>query len=420
MFNLDSKRSAIRSKKFTIRKSTKSTQPISTGIFTPITEDISDDDMPLVDIRKQKQKSTDTLSIPSVNDSSIPLATDLLSLPGHIQDVIRDVRFLNYTDVDTLSMHLNTCLYLDKQSSFTSPTRQYIFKTRYNVLNKIFKIYYIKTYCKNLYLEKKVSFIKKDNHKQQPLSVISSPTSASFKIDWNVNRRNSSSTHRHTPKNFFHILQVKPQKQFLVSNNSSSSSSIPKSPRENFEAIKDILARTYYPHLHTAIEYGYHFGEKSLFPNTQQLISTHDDIILVKEMPRSPDLTDDSITITLKSPPSFTRRDSIVNQQSAKRNKRMSTANDVISTSSIHVEHRTNNEIEELSPWIIKKSVVLLTPTKIPLPSPPSIDEDKQLNTLRKRKSSSTINTNFIERKKKRVISSEIINHIEDISDPER
>jgi hypothetical protein len=98
----------------------------------------------------------------------------------------------------------------------------------------------------------------------------------------------------------------------------------------------------------------------------------------------------------------------------------MSTANDVISTSSIHVEHRTNNEIEELSPWIIKKSVVLLTPTKIPLPSPPTIDEDKQLNTLRKRKSSSTINTNFIERKKKRVVSSEIINHIEDISDPER
>jgi hypothetical protein len=386
--------------------------------------------MPLGDIRKLKTKSIDTLSIPLATDSIIPLATDVQPSSGHTQDESRDIRFLNYNDINTLVLHLNTCLYIDKKSY--SQTKPYIFKTRYNVLNKIFKIYYIKTFRRNLFLEKKSSFNKKDKLKQQPpLSVISSPTSPTFNIDWAVNRRNSSSTHRHMPKNFFHILQVNPKTSFSISNDSSLSTSKP-SPIQTFERIKDILARTYYPHLYTAIEYGYQFGSKSKFPHTQQLISTNnDDIIPIKQMPQSPDFIDDSITITLKSPPSTTRRDSTTTQQSStitktyEQNDDQLRINDKSESIIASLERQMSEEIEELSPLVIKKSIVVVTPTKFPIPSPPliDVDKDKNLTNNRKRKSSATANTNVIERKKKRIIlspSHEIINQIEDISEPER
>ncbi|CAF0970907.1 unnamed protein product [Adineta steineri] len=428
----DSKQSPVHSKRNSMQISNTFREPISTmksnHISTPITEDISDDDdVPLVDIRKQKIISIDTLSIPSANDSIIPLATDLQSLPGHIQNDIRDIRFLIYSDIDTLSMHLHTCLYLDKQSS-SSPITPNNLKTC-NVLKKIFKIYYIKTFRKHLYLEKKISFIKNDKHKQQPLSMISSPTSTSFTTDWTVNRRNPSSTQRQIPKNPFHILQLEPAKQFLTTDNSSSSNIISKSPIEKFETVKDILARTYYPHLYTAIECGYHFGEKSKFPNTQQLITTHGDITFIKEMPQSPpppDVFNDPIAITLKTPPPTTRRDSIISQPSPiimkNRNRQSNNSknDDSRSLSSIHVEPCMDNEIDELSPWAIKKSVVILTPTKIPLPSRIINEKDKPLtNNNRKRKFS---NTNIKENKKNRIESTsslETINHIEDITEPE-
>ncbi|CAF2743751.1 unnamed protein product [Rotaria sp. Silwood2] len=431
-FHLDSKCSVTRSKKIIIRKSNKSKQTLSIPkpieISTPITEDISDDDdMPLIDIRKHKTKSFDTLSIPSVKDSIIPLATDLQSLPGHCQHEIRDIRFLNYSDIDTLSMHFNTCLYIDERSS--SATRQYIYKKHYNVWNKILKLYYVKTFRKKFSSEK--SSNKNDNYKQQPLSVISSPTSISFKTDWNVNRRNSSATHRHTPKNFFHILQLTPKTQLIQSDTSSSSSSsiTTKSPIQTFERMKDILARTYYPHFYKAIEYGYQFGTKSKFPNTQQLITTHNDIIDIKEMPESPNLLDDSITITLKSPPSTTRRDSNVIQQSPivtpTTNEQKLKKAKIDDKSLIPKQNQchTNENIDELSPWIIRKSVVILTPAKIPLLSPPLSEKEKNLHTTnRKRKSSITTTPNITERKKKRIVSSpspEIINQIENISDSE-
>ncbi|UJR25931.1 hypothetical protein I4U23_007279 [Adineta vaga] len=428
----DSKQSTTTpSRKIIIRKSTKFQEhPLagkSNEISTPITEDISDDDMPLVDIRKQKMQSTDTLSTPSINDFSIPLATDLQSLPGHIQHEQRDHRFLIYNDIDTLSMHLHACLYVDKQSlSSISSTRQEILQCQNNALTKIFKIYYIKTFRKNLYMEKKMSLIKKDNKKIQPLSLISSPTSTSFKTDWNVNRRNSTSTQRQTPKNCFHILQMQPKKDFSLLNDSlTSTRSTAKTPIEKFELVKDILARTYYPHLHTAIEYSYQFGERSKFPSTNQLISTHDDVIPIKEMPRSPEeFYYDSTTITLKSPPA--RRDSIVSQASPIVTKTLPQQSINLkkkpSLSSRQVTNHSCNQIEELSPWRIKESVVVLTPAKIPI-SASIIEKEKLLNTNRKRKSSSTAaNAHVVERKKTRMSSStlvEMIDTIEDISEAE-
>jgi hypothetical protein len=379
--------------------------------------------MPLVDIRKLKTKSIETLSIPSRVDSIIPLETDIKSLSNHTQEDHRDIRFLNYTDIDNLANHLNACLIIDKKS-FPS-TRQHIFRTRYNVLNKILKIYYIKTFRRSLVLEKKSFFHKKDNQKQQPLSVISSPTSTSFKTDWNANRRNPSSTHRHTPKNSFHILQQNPITTFSLSTNSSStSSSISKSPVQTFERIKDILARTYYPHLYTAIEYGYQFGTKSTIPNTQQLIPKHNDIIPIKQPPESPCFIDDSVTITLKSPPSTSQRNSIPLQQSPVTTKKLE-QNETKKKSSISTESSLIEDLEETSPLVIKESIVVLTPAKIPIPSPPLIDKEKKLTNNRKRRSSPVTNTNAVERKKKKYVSTsssppEIINQYEDISNPER
>ncbi|CAF2013141.1 unnamed protein product [Rotaria magnacalcarata] len=420
----DSKSSPKPMKRSTARKSTRSRQlmPIvkPAVMSTPITEDISDDDVPIIDIRAPKKTSIDTLSIPSRKDSIIPLATDLRSLPGHSQDEIRDIRFLAYSDIDTLSMHFETCLYIDQRSVGSS--KQYIHKTRYNVLNKILKLYYIKTFRKKLSSEK--SSNKNDNHKQQPLSMISSPTSTSFKLDWNVNRRNSLSAHRQRPKNVFHILQLNPKKEFSLFDAPSISTS--KSPIQTFERMKDILARTYYPHFYKAIEYGYQFGSKSKFPNTQQLITTHGDIINIKEMPESPDLIDDSITITLKSPPSTTRRDSsIIMQQSVVFNKEQEakrTKNDNQPLCRKQNQSQLYENFDELSSWSIRKSVVVLTPAKIPLQSQPVTDREKISTVNRKRKSSTTTttNSNVIDRKRKRIISSqsqEIIDQIEDISD---
>lgn len=375
--------------------------------------------MPLVDIRKIKTTPVERLSTPSITDSLIPLGTDIRSLPGLTQEDNRDIRFLNYTDIDSLANHFNICLIIDKKSF--SSTKQRIFKTRYNVLNKIFKFHYIKTFRKNFILEKKSFFNRKDNQKQQqPLPVINSPASNSFIIDWNVNRRNSSSTHRHTPKNSFHILQLNPRTTLSLSTNSSSiSSSTTKSPIQTFERIKDILARTYYPHLYTAIEYGYQFGAKSTLPNTQQLISTHEDIIPIKQRPESPCFTDDSITITLKSPPSTNQRNSIQSPIITKKLEQ----NLIEKRSSTVTERSFTEDIEEVSPLIIKQSIVVLTPAKIPIPSPPLLDKEAKLNNNRKRKSSAVTTTNIVERKKKKIISSpspEIINQYEDISDPER
>lgn len=421
IFYLDSKSSSSQSKVINIRK-TNRYQTIKTtsnhnNLSTPMTEDISDDDMPLIDIRKHKKKSIDTLSIPSARDSIIPLATDLQSLPGLSHDETRDTRFLNYSDIDTLSLHFNSCLFIDKRSLSTS--RQYIYKTHYNIWNKILKLYYVKTFRKKLFSEN--SSNKSNNHKQQPLSVISSPTAVSFKMDWNVNRRNSTSSHRHTPKNFFHILQLTPKTQ-ISSLDNSSSISIQKTPMQTFERMKDVLARTYYPHVYTAIEYGYQFGAKSKFPNAQQLVSTHNTFINIKEMPESPNLLDESTTITLKSPPSTTRRTSTitpplptVSVPNETKQKKTET-NEKPSLSKL----KQSSTTDDLSSFLIKKSVVLLTPTKIPLPkqSSSSLTVKEDNSTNRKRKASST---NVTERTKKRIVSSpEQFPQIENISESER
>jgi hypothetical protein len=82
-----------------------------------------------------------------------------------------------------------------------------------------------------------------------------------------------------------------------------------------------------------------------------------------------------------------------------------------------------SKEIDELSPIVLKKSIVVLTPTHIPLPTPPSTDKEKKSNNNRKRKTSSTTNTNIKLKKKKRVLSPqspEINNQIEDVTNSER
>jgi hypothetical protein len=270
-------------------------------------------------------------------------------------------------------------------------------------------------------MEKRSFFNRKDNQKQQPLSVISSPTTSTFKTDWNVNRRNASSKHQHTPKNYFHVLQTNPKTTISTPMNSSSTS-ISHSPVQTFERIKDILARTYYPRLYSAIECGYQFGIQPTIQNTQQLVPAHIDTVSIKQPPESPCFIEDSTTITLISPPGTGRRSSTVSQQSSVTIKTYE-QNEIETKPFSSIEHSLIEDVDETSPLVLKKSVVLLTPAKFPISSPPLIGEEKKLTNNRKRRSSPVTNKNSVERKKKRIVSSpppEIINQYEDISNSER
>ena len=434
VFNLESQQSPKQSRRITIRRSTRSKEPPlptrPVELSTPITEDISDDDMPLIDIRRRKRKSIDTLSMPpSNNDSIIPLGTDLQSLPGHTQEDPRDVRFLAYTDSDNLSNHMDTCLRLHS-TSFPS-AKPSIFRSRNNVLKKIFRIHYIKFIRPNLVKEKKISFDNTPSSKQQSPSLMSSATATSFRTDWNAHSKHRGSSHQPTPKNTFHILQLNPRHCLDLSNNTTSSIMSDTSPIQTLEHVKDILARTYYPHLYTAVQRGYQFGAKSTFPHTRQLISTYDDIPVIKQRPESPYFVEDSTPTTLQSSPPDIKTHSIVYPDSPiyvelngheKQSPFLSN----------HFPQIIDDDIKDITPILIKESIVVLTPTPIPHTSSSLLlDKGKKSTNDRKRKSSSVANTNIVERKKKRIIASPsppppppppppLNNQYEDISNAER
>lgn len=219
--------------------------------FTPDDESIS------LDVHQRKRSSNDL-------STTIPLATDLQSLPGLEQDESRDRRFAHYSDLNTLSTHLHACLCIDKKPfSATFFSKQHIFKTRHNILTKIFKLAYLKTYPKFSPDDLKKLFSKKpDASTSHPAS-----TSTNFKTDWSVNRPNSSSYH-HEPKNAFHILQLNPKKRLFPLNDQppSTDPSNDNQHEMDYEHMKDVLIRTYYPHYHAAFQCGYYFGSKSKFP----------------------------------------------------------------------------------------------------------------------------------------------------------
>lgn len=407
---IDSKRMAQRSKRIYTRRSTRSKEPPSLPpptkpleISTPITEDISDDDVPLIDIRRRKRKSIDTLSMPLTNDSIIPLGTDILSLPGHVEENERDSRFLVYTDTDNLANHMEHCLMVNARSF--SSIRPEESKTRDNVLNKIFHIHYIKAIRPNLMKGKKIFFNKDDLSKHQSLSLMSSPTANSFRTDWNLHFRHRSSSHHPKPKNAFHILQLNPKLRLDLSNNLIPTTTS-HSPVQTLEHVKDVLARTYYPHLYTAVQCGYQFGAKSTLPHTQQLITTHLDIPVVKQRPDSPCFfADSTAAITLRSPCSTGRSNSLAYWSSPTKSELNDDEKKPI-LSSISLTQQVDDDIEYIPPLVMKESVVILTPTPIP-PNSFSLDKGKKLMNNRKRKSSPvTTNTNSTDRKKKKIVSS--------------
>jgi len=371
IFYLVPRRSSSRHKKITIRKSTKSKEFLTINNST-------DDDI----IHQQKRKSIDS----SLNISILPVATDLQSLPGHNQEELRDQRFLDYSDINTLSMHLNTCLYIDKKSFSSSYlTKQHIFKTRHNILTKIFKLSYIKTSQK-----------PSCNNKQEETN-LSSSTSIAFKTDWSVNRR-SSSTHRHEPKNLFHILQLNPKKEIFSSTNNNSTEKLPDEDQLNinYEHIKHLLVRTYYPHFHTAIQRGHFFGSKS------KILMKHNDLPIVIN-PQSFTDIDETMTINLNSPLCTPQQESRKRGRKPKHKKIKDKPLPIIST-----ERRVSEEI----------------PPAVILPSSPLIEKQvNNNNDYRKRKLSITINSNINERKKKKIVpllSPEIINEYQDISYSDR
>ena len=202
-------------------------------------DDDRDSSPPEAPAKKRTKRITIRKSSRTRKSPPIPCGTELDELPGNEE---RDERFLHYFDLNTLSLHFNTCLYIEKRTA--AYPKQQIFKTRHNVLNKIFRIDYLKTNASS----------------ESPVD--SSPTAQSFKKDWSSNR------HRSSRKNFFHQLQLNPKRTF-----SSSASSTPSPPSSsstsnvNVERMKDILLRTYYPLLYHQLEREQHFGAKAKFPS---------------------------------------------------------------------------------------------------------------------------------------------------------
>jgi hypothetical protein len=358
-----SKRRSTRHKKITIRKSTRSKE-----INPP-----PDDDIIPIDNHQRKRQSIDS-------SATIPFATDLQSLPGHNQDELRDQRFVDYSDFNTLSTHLNNCLYIEKKPFSSSIfTKKHIFKTRHNILTKIFKLSYLKTHPK---FDPTTIFTKKSESKTN----LSSSTSVSFKTDWSVNRRNSSS-HRHEPKNVFHILQLTPKKQLFsdINNQSSTKLSIEDQHQIDYEHMKELLIRTYYPNFHTAFQYGYYFGSKPKMPVKQQHFQWINQSKLTSDI-------DESTTITLKSPPSIFQRQSKKRGRKAKHRKIQDKPLPLIST-----ERRVSEEIPAVdtpiptqissSPLITNKRKRKISPVNerkkkqiISIPSPEIIYDDQDLS----------------------------------------
>ena len=261
-----------------------------------VTEDISDDEILLIDLEREQQKPIEALVYPPFIHTSVPLATDLHSLPGYSVDDFRDLRFLDYTDEETLSLHLKTCLSLDRES--LNPMRPYESSTDSNCLKRLFRL----AYLKSLRVKKRTNTLVQAEKRSLPLSVIDSSTKVSFRTDWNVNRRHSASANRQRPKNIFHILQLNPTTKFSssITNESPLKTFTPEQANEQFEKIKDILARVYCPHIHKAIESGYHFGYKPKVKPTKNLIVEHNETIKIKEMPVSPELNNSPTKITLR------------------------------------------------------------------------------------------------------------------------
>lgn len=341
--------------------------------------------------------------MPLISDSIIPLGTDIQSLPGHVDEDERDNRFLVYTDTDNLADHMENCLMVNAKSFSTirPPTSE----THDNVLNKILHIHYIKAIRPYLRKEKKIFFNKDDLSKHQSLSLshMSSPTANSFRTDWIIHSRHRQSSRHPKPKNAFHILQLTPKLRLNLCNNSIPTNTS-HSPMQTLDHVKDVLARTYYPHLYTAVQCGHQFGARSTLPCTQQLITTQIDMPIIKQRPDSPCvLTDSTHAITLPSPSSSTRQRSQVSCLSPTKSELYEDEKKPI-PSSIHLTQLSDDDIQVISPLVIKESVVILTQTPIPLTSY-ALDKGKKTTNNRKRKSSPIINVNTTERKKKKTVS---------------
>ena len=206
----------------------------------------------------------------------VPFATDLHNLPGLHHEDSRDERFLNYLDMNSLAMHLNACLYIEKRPSL-SFTKQHIFKTRHNILTKIFKLDYIKTFQRHV--QDREDLFTDANEATKP--TVSSSTALSFKTDWSINRRGSSAS-RHARKNFFHVLQLNPKRQLFSSREEDRPAEGP--PPINVECIKNILMRTYYPHLHNNIASGDQFGAKAKLFSKQDPLSIDPTLLITSPL----------------------------------------------------------------------------------------------------------------------------------------
>lgn len=358
------------------------------------TEDISDDEIVIDRNYLEPKKPIEALVNDNSIDTYIPITKTLNSFPNMIDD-LRDIRFIAYNDEDNLCLHLKTCLSLDRE---TSPPLQPYVNVDTNCLNKIFRLGFFKSLLSRekskIYFDTRVNSL--------PLSVISSSTAISFKTDWKVNRRTSSSKSRTTPNNIFHILQLNPKTRYSETKFSTPTERKEDISRlkEQFEHLKTILARTYCPELYFTVENEDVFGSRRRLAATTDLVGDKKSPIEIKEMPVSPENPQSSILNLPENP---------------NKEPRMS----------IHFERDWSEETTDVPEITIRDSIVLLSPAPLPIDTIDSIpeEENEESNKVaRKRKFSKSSNSPVNKKHKSSTqpASNTVFSIIEDATNAER
>jgi hypothetical protein len=318
--------------------------------------------------------------------STLPLATDLCTLPGHTSNNTRDHRFVDYVDANTLVTHFHTCLHIDKKSSLLL-NRQHIFKTRHNILNKIFKLDYMKMLRSLTSNDCDLFSSRLDNADR----TVSSSTALSFRTDWSIYRHRKSS-HRTHRTNFFHHLQMHPKRELFVGEQQRTAN---EDRRVDLECIKHILVRTYCPHLHTSIEHGPYFGMKP------QLTSKDESKPMIVSNCQM--TTDDDTPILLRSPQSTDERESSGMSWTRRGRKRQANDGNEPVASVRCCSRRVSEEIPSVP---MKESIVVSVPIR---------SDTNGNDRTRKRKQPRTIEQ-VIDKKKRRFVSTERVQCLSTVS----
>ncbi|CAF0872161.1 unnamed protein product [Didymodactylos carnosus] len=324
-------------KKIIIKKSSKVNPSLLVSKKKQEEKQEDSDDELLIDIRNRKTEpdpqqtrkgnSTPQVSVeyPRMDEKVLPAATDLNSLPGHIngkthrdcdsdqQEIV--TRFLSYNDIETLIDHVRI-LHIDDEAKYSVKflrEKQPIFKSRtkgltgivrgkavnQNVFQKMNKSKLFRNVLKNDMDLKTILW--SDIQDIEIITTTETPLS-SFTASWpnnlNTKKRTTKSSSSSSPisKNLFQILQSQRLKTFAIKPNKklkTSPSTVGKETSLNqgtsesqqhllIQRMKDFYFQTYGRKLYTAITKYEQFGMKPKFSSPHLIQNTSEQSVAIQ------------------------------------------------------------------------------------------------------------------------------------------